>query len=81
MAADKSSSETASSNNASSSGDYQDIVVTDSGGARTILLDRPHKYNAITLKVPTMVHLAYLLNVHIISPTQYCHTTYTLLAY
>ena len=75
MATDKSSSETAGSNSASSSG-Y--IVVTDSGGARTILLDRPHKYNAITLEVPTMVHL---LNVHIISPTQYCHTTYTLLAY
>ena len=35
----------------SGGGSYQDIVVSDSGGARTILLNRPHKYNAITLQV------------------------------
>ena len=36
---------------ASSSAKYQEIVVTDEGGARTIVLNRPHKYNAITLQV------------------------------
>lgn len=33
------------------SAQYQDIVVTDEAGARTIMLNRPQKYNAITLKV------------------------------
>ena len=36
---------------ADTSSDYHEIVVSDDGGARTILLNRPHKYNAITLKV------------------------------
>lgn len=36
---------------AAAEGDYQDIVVTDNGGARTILLNRPQKYNAITFEV------------------------------
>lgn len=30
---------------------YKEIVITDTGGARTILLNRPSKYNAITYKV------------------------------
>ena len=37
--------------NTESSAEYQEIVVTDQGGARTIMLNRPHKYNAITLQV------------------------------
>lgn len=36
---------------AAAEGDYQDIVVTDNGGARTILLNRPQKYNAITFEM------------------------------
>ena len=47
MAADLSSA----GSNASASAEYQEIVVTDEGGARTIMLNRPHKYNAITLQV------------------------------
>jgi peroxisomal 3,2-trans-enoyl-CoA isomerase len=49
MSADQQSSSAAT--DPSSGGSYQDIVVSDSGGARTILLNRPHKYNAITLQV------------------------------
>ena len=47
MAADQSSA----GSDAGSSAEYQEIVVTDEGGARTIMLNRPHKYNAITLQV------------------------------
>jgi peroxisomal 3,2-trans-enoyl-CoA isomerase len=49
MSADQQSSSAAT--DPSSGGSYQDIVVSDSGGARTILLNRPHKYNAITLQM------------------------------
>ena len=38
-------------NDTSTVKEYQEIVVSDDEGARTILLNRPHKYNAITLKV------------------------------
>ena len=34
-----------------SSTDYKEITVTDDGGARTILLNRPSKYNAINYQV------------------------------
>ena len=30
---------------------YQEIVVTDEAGARTILLNRPQKYNAMNFQV------------------------------
>jgi peroxisomal 3,2-trans-enoyl-CoA isomerase len=47
VAADQSSA----GSDAGSSAEYQEIVVTDEGGARTIMLNRPHKYNAITLQM------------------------------
>lgn len=34
-----------------SNNQYKEIVVTDNGGARTILLNRPAKYNAINYQV------------------------------
>lgn len=36
-----------------SNNDYKEIVVTDEGGARTILLNRPAKYNALNYQVHT----------------------------
>ena len=42
---------------AASSNQYKEIVVTDDGGARTILLNRPSKYNAINYQVVNiMIH-------------------------
>ena len=31
--------------------DYKEIIVSDDGGARTILLNRPAKYNALNYQV------------------------------
>lgn len=31
--------------------DYQDISITDQGGARFIILNRPHKLNSLTYQV------------------------------
>ena len=53
MSADQTSS-SAATDPSSGGSSYQDIVVSDSGGARTILLNRPHKYNAITLQVSSL---------------------------
>ena len=42
----------------SSSGqEYKEIVVTDDGGARTILLNRPSKKNALNYQVWPHAHL------------------------
>ena len=38
----------------SSGGDYKEIVVTDDGGARTILMNRPAKYNALNYQVSSL---------------------------
>lgn len=35
----------------SQSSEYKDIAVTDKNGVRTILLNRPSKYNALTYQV------------------------------
>ena len=60
MAADQ-----GSSGSSEASVDYQEIVVTDDGGVRTILLNRPHKYNAITLQVHThVVYVEGLIHMH-----------------
>ena len=42
---------TAPSDSAASVAAHQEIVVTDEGGVRTILLNRPHKYNALNYQV------------------------------
>ena len=51
MSAEQASSSSSSSGEAGPSGGYEEIAVTDEGGARTIMLNRPHKYNAITYQV------------------------------
>ena len=40
-----------------STAQYQDIVVSDDGGTRTILLNRPSKYNAITFEVNVTLYV------------------------
>jgi peroxisomal 3,2-trans-enoyl-CoA isomerase len=61
MAADQGSSSSGGgvgSEPPASGGEYQEIVVTDEGGARTILLNRPHKYNAMNLQMYREVRAA-----------------------
>ena len=51
LASAEQASSSSRSGEAGPSGGYEEIAVTDEGGARTIMLNRPHKYNAITYKV------------------------------
>ena len=46
-----SSTEEKANTSSPSTEDYKEIVVTDDGGARTILLNRPAKYNALNYQV------------------------------
>ena len=39
-----------------SNNQYKEIVVADDGGARTILLNRPAKYNAINYQVVYIIY-------------------------